>query len=263
LKDRQASFSAPLSGFEQTTSLFNCRFLVQPQSRPGQDRHPEPAVLGDLGIAHVLALDLPALVQLQSSLDSISGHGLTRRLEFLRTVTGPQEDLNRLEDFHARFMADRDLDAASACVGAAIGAVLNSGSRFERFLPWIKRADALALGNRERPAALAFVLLHAGLAEIMGQGDIMRIHGSLRQLAVAAEQSGSDSLLLAYGALSSQIAFWRNDLAALEIILDDLQPIAERNRATPGAILEYHSCRGLLQTLKRTRSQPVLIASSL
>ncbi len=97
----------------------------------------------------------------------------------------------------------------------------------------------------------------------------MRVHGLLGDLALAAEQSGSDSLLLGYGSLSSYIAFWRNDLAAQELVLEDLAPIAEQGRATAAAIMEYRSCRGLLETLKGNPERglqilaPLLRASAL
>jgi DNA-binding SARP family transcriptional activator len=209
--------------------------------------------LSEQGVEWLFHFHIPLLAAHLSPLQFFPpSDALPLRIRLLTIAVGPGSDssISDLEELYLTFTTEKDLEAASGCVGIAVQAIIDSGRDFQRFRIWLERARQLLTEGSLSPLARAFVLLHQGWAEIMGPGDIVRAYTLLKSLRGFAEQAESPSLILLHSALVSHIYYWRADLAALEILLTDVGPFLKTPQTSPFAALQYQAALGLLKTLQ-------------
>ena len=151
---------------------------------------------------------------------------------------------------YRRFQSAGDTEAAFASLGLAMLGIWESGRDFKRLVPMIREAEKVLAIAEASALAKAFLLLMAGWAEIIGPGDIKKVYGWLDRLYEYAEEAASPSLILLHSVLAAHICFWRGELAAMEIIMDDAGPFVTDPAASPLAKLQFLSTSGLLKTLQ-------------
>jgi len=206
------------------------------------------------GLEWLLDFRFPELVCHLKPLENIASKlTFTPRIEFLTLAAklGLCSRPNRFQVFYEKFKACGDMEAAFASLGLIMLAVWESGRDFRQLIPLIEEAERLMETASVNPQARAFLMFVTGWTEIVGpRGDILKVFSWLDRIYKYAEEADSSSLILMHGVLAGHISFWRGDLAAVEIILDDASPFAADPHASPFARVQFLSTCGLLKTLQ-------------
>ena len=196
---------------------------------------------------------------------TISGDGTPppTRLQFLTVCFSPCPSLQELDLIFHTLLIEKDHDAASACVALALNTILESGREFSRSVLWNRRAEQLWKSSTLSSLAHGALLIHFCFAEIAGGGDISLVYSYLPMILSLAEESRASSLFLMYSALGAYIHCWKADFAAFEIVLDDSSPYLEAEDASPVAVMQHMTSRGLFTLLKGNPKEGQAIFSTM
>lgn len=119
------------------------------------------------------------------------------RLAFLRRALAADLEPSELEEFFQRFRRAGDQRAAAAVAGAGVALVHRQGRDFSGFKPWHRRISALlSLESELDPLAKAYLLIHKGIAEFLGQGATSRAGESYQGARALAQMVPSPSLMV-------------------------------------------------------------------
>ncbi len=209
--------------------------------------------LSRLGLSWLFEFAIPLLAAHCAPLRQFSSElPAAPRGRLLLLALAPTEELSlaELEKIYQTCIDTDDLEAACGCIGLALQGITDSGRDFTRFHSWLNKADSLGVDSSISPLARAYLLFQCGCAELVGPGDIQHAHDLLAPVRHLAEQAGSPTLVLLHAALIAHIYFWRADLAALELLLIDVEPFLAEPQTSPPATLQYLSSLALLQTLQ-------------
>lgn len=194
--------------------------------------------------------NLPGLAaQLQSiSLDQTQSP--PPRIALFATLMQPGSNV-QLENLFSRFLTEDDLEACCACIGGALAAIWDSGSRFDRFLPWLEHAEVLLQRSETIPAAArAFLLLQKAFAEMAGPGDLTKAKQSYRLQKQAAEEAGSVSLLVIGTAAHAYCSTWSGNLAKGELLLLDTAPFLTDPQLNPVCLVQHQNTLAVIKTIQ-------------
>jgi len=167
---------------------------------------------------------------------------------FRRLLSGPCV-LADLEPFYSDFLSNDDHEAAAACVGLAVAAVIDSGSELGRLGIWQERIPGLLARKAVTPAARAFLLMHQALVEVYGQGDLNKADATCKKQRMAAEKASSAALQLMGATWHAYCFTWSGDLARSEIILEDAASLVSTAAIAPPVLCQFLATRGLISSL--------------
>lgn len=194
--------------------------------------------------------NLPALAQQLSQRSFDLTRESPERLELLQLlVRGPSGPPPDFVQFHHRFLANRDCEAAAAVVGLSIAAVFDSGRDLGRLDHWYEEIPKLLAETRLSAQARAFLLFQQALVEMIRHGDPTRAAATFQRQRRAAEQAMSSSLQLLGAAWHTYCFTWSGDLAQAEIILKDAAPLLKTAGTAPAALFQYQTSAGLISAL--------------
>lgn len=140
------------------------------------------------------------LAGLAAGLDKLGEHPSGQdapRLVFLRRALAPDLETGELESYFRLFQRAGDQRAAAAVAGAGVALVHRQGRDFSGFEPWHRRISALlSLESELDTLAKAYLLVHKGIAEFLGQGATSRAAESYQGARALAQMVPAPSLMV-------------------------------------------------------------------
>lgn len=176
-----------------------------------------------------------------------AGAELPTRVGFLDEISDRSLSQPGYLGWQERFLCDRDLDAACVAAAAALADIWYSGADYRRAGEWLHRGDLL-LDQAVSPLPRAAFLVHAGVMEMLGGGDLMRARQRFAACRLAADAAASAPLRVFLAAMESEALLWAGEYASAEVLLTEAAVLTGLPDlpAAAGLPLRASLCRFLL-----------------
>lgn len=198
------------------------------------------------GLCWFFDLDTPAIVAHLMPLASAPVDlPLPTRLALLRECVTPAADIERFERLYDILLGENDYDGACAAAGAAILAIYDGGTGFERFGAWYERLSALMDNDAVAPHAKAAGLGYMVIVELTYQCVPEKALETSRRQLVWAERARSSSLRLFSSVTQAHCLFYACQFSRARIILTDMAPLCELADASIASRVHFQSVLGL------------------
>jgi len=151
------------------------------------------------------------------------------RIVFLAETIKPQMSPDVFEQLHHVFEEQQDWEAASASACAGAAAVWDSGVDFERFAPWLERIGRfIDNGFDDCELTRAGLLNFRGEIELTFQGDMEKALRTYKEMMLAAEKAGSQSLRLFSASAQIYPLLWLGRVSEIEALVMSAGPLMRR-----------------------------------
>jgi DNA-binding SARP family transcriptional activator len=203
------------------------------------------------GLSWVFNLQIPQIMIFMPLIEQLSdGSQLSPRLTLMRQAVNPQCNADELFSLLDMLKQDEDLEGLAACIMLALGAIWEESHDFTKFAPWLDEAESLVGSGQLSLLAHAALMLQCLWSEVAWQSDLEAVVKAIPETYRMAEQAQSPSIMLMCSTLGIYVYGWYGDLAAAELLLMNSEPCLSSPQASPLAVQQYSSAKGLLLTLQ-------------
>ncbi len=175
---------------------------------------------------------------------------LPLRIRFLAEAAKTSIPYEKMCEFYDAFVAEGDLEGASAAAGAAVASVWDSGHSFQRYEIWLDRIESL-LSYKDRLSTLAQASLigFKGLMYLTAW-DIEEAYRTYATMRPLAEEAGSYPLMLYYASARTYCLVWMGRLSEAEVLIKDMQVLCDMPGVHIVARAYFEASRGLFLYVK-------------
>lgn len=179
----------------------------------------------------------------------ICASGGVQHAALLQVLANPDSPVDCGAIFNA-FLEQGDVEMACVTCVAGIGAVLEEGRDFRGFAPWLTRIDQLLKQPDLSSLGRSALLLHKGMAQLLGFGDLGEVSQTVDELEDAAEEAGSDALRIAHASLRAHCEVMSGRLQIAASVVSDALHISPDPASQAIPKLHLQASLGLINTLR-------------